>query len=147
MGGASKFMKKKGKWLLQYESPNGNKITISVEGAFTLEKIKQITELIELLDPSINSDFSESDIIGTTISQRNENKLKETLILLIQKDFSDRWFGSKDLAEAYYKAFGKNIPTNIISSYLSRLYHSGVLICKGPKIKRVYHISNEIIER
>ncbi|MCS7097177.1 MAG: hypothetical protein NZ926_01705 [Candidatus Methanomethylicia archaeon] len=135
--------KKKGKWLIQYVSPEGNKITISMEGNFSSEKVKQITELLELMDVSsgISSDKSDIDVFSTS-HERTRRNIKELLLLLLERDFKNCWFSSKDVAEAYYKTYGERLPINVVSSYLSRLYHSGVLSYKGSRLKRLYCINS-----
>jgi len=132
---------KRGKWLLQYTSPSGNKITISIEGNFNVEKVKQLAELIELMDMP-NEIVFKDDITIEDKSQKTS--LKKSLILLLEKEFKDCWFSSKDVANAYYKLYGKKIPVTTVSSYLSRLLHAGLLLCKGPRPRRLYRISVNI---
>jgi hypothetical protein len=135
--------KKGGKWLLQYTSPDGNKITISIEGSFNVEKIKQLVELVELTGlPGDN--YSQNEITDMNISHKR-NSIKESLIILLEKEFKDRWFTTKDVVDAYYKYYGERLPLNTISSYLSRLNHSGILSCKGSRINRMYRISLEAL--
>ncbi|MEM0084969.1 MAG: hypothetical protein QW743_05990 [Candidatus Methanomethylicia archaeon] len=134
---------KKGKWLLQYTSPSGNRVTISLEGKFDVEKIKQLAELIELMNMSDETDFK-YDITSESKSRRTN--LKESLVLLIEREFKNRWFSSKDVVEAYYKVYGERIPMSTVSSYLSRLLHAGVLSCKGPKSRRLYNISANVVD-
>lgn len=134
---------KKGKWLLQYVSPSGNKVTISLEGRFEVEKIKQLAELIELMNMSDEA-YLKYDI--TTESKSRRMKLKESLVLLLEREFKNRWFSSKDVVEAYYRVYGERIPMSTVSSYLSRLLHSGVLSCKGPRSRRLYNISANVVE-
>jgi len=132
--------RKGGKWLLQYTSPDGNKITISIEGTFNIEKIKQLVELIELT--GLSNNYSQNEITNINISHKRNN-VKESLIMLLEKKFKDRWFTTREVADAYYKYYGEKLPLNTISSYLSRLYRSGVLSCKGSRINRMYYISPE----
>ena len=139
------ILMKKPKWRVEYVSPLGEKITITLEGTFNNNKIKQFLDLLEIFATSTSSEYSLSHNVTSNITKQTKTKgLKERILLLLNKRFHNRWFTSKDVAAAFYDEYSEIIPENVISTYLSRFYYRGILLRRGTRARRQYTISPKI---
>lgn len=136
------FFMKKGKWRIEYTSPSGDKISVTIEGRFTFEKIKQLFDLIELFSsPPQYMDLGHTVTSVTTKSR----DLKKRLVLLLGRRFVNKWFTSKDVSLAFYEEYGEHVPVNVIATYLARFHYSGLLIRQGSRARWRYHLSQKAL--
>ncbi len=109
---------------------NGNKVTISLEGQFTRERIQRLVDTI-------------TGVADATEFARHEPRLDSNtvfgkLALLIEEFSPDEWVGSALIRDAYNKRYGKDIPQPVVSTYLSRLMRAGLVERKGGRANIVY---------
>lgn len=134
---------KKGKWRIEYTSPTGNKISVTLEGRFSFEKIKQLFDLIELFSGSYD-DISHS-VTSITSKNKEGKDLKNRLVLLLSRRFTNKWFTSKDVSLAFLEEYGEHIPVNVVATYLARFHYSGLLIRQGSRARWRYHLSQKAL--
>ncbi|MCS7385983.1 MAG: hypothetical protein NDF55_04525 [archaeon GB-1867-005] len=141
----------KGKWRIEYTSPSGEKISITLEGYFGPEKIKQLLDLVELFSSGYdNLSHTVTPIVTERVmteKRRRSKALKEKLILLLNKRFNKTWFTSKQVAMAFFEEYGEVIPVNIITTYLARLHYSGLLDRQGSRARWRYRFSKELVSK
>jgi len=113
-----------------------NKITISLEGRLTREKVLQILDLVDLLSGSQMADSSPD---GSELS-----KFEEIQNILWRK-FPIGWFTSQEVIVVYEDVFDKPIGLSTVSTYLSRLAEKGILMKSGAATKRRYKIVKNVL--
>ena len=83
------------------------------------------------------------------LAQYGEKAVANRASFEMVKRFGDKGFylvrQFPQRATAYYEKYGEQIPLNVISTYLSRLYYSNVLIRTGSRAKRKYQISQKMM--
>ena len=136
---------KKGKWRIEYTSPTGDKISVTLEGRLTFEKIKQLFDLIELFSGSSYYDELSHSVTPITVKSKESRDLKKRLVLLLGRRFADKWFTSKDVSLAFFEEYGEHIPVNVVATYLARLHYSGLLIRQGSRARWRYHLSQKAL--
>jgi len=63
--------------------------------------------------------------------------------LLIERNFPQGWFSSKDIQNAYEKIFKEPIQLSTVSTYLSRMANRGFLMKAGGHRNRRYRMIRE----
>ncbi len=103
---------------------DGNRYTVTFEGAVTRQKALHLLDLVELLGgvPSADSD-STFDTLNLTKFDR--------LRLMVEKHFPIVWFASKDVQFVYEEEFKEPISLSTVSTYLSRMADRGFLAKDG----------------
>ena len=106
----------------------GDKITITLEGYLTRDKVLQILEFVDLMS-------------GPNI-QINENTITkyDRIYNLISRKFPIGWFTSQELMVAYEDVFNSPIGLSTVSTYLSRLAAKNILIKAGSIAQRKYKL-------
>jgi hypothetical protein len=115
-----------------YDS-DGNRLTISLEGNVSREKVLQILDLLEIMGGLSTSPPSS----GFGDKQPDTTKL-ERIKGMIKEHFSIGWFSSKDLQLAYEEAWKEPIALSTVSTYLQRLSEGGFLMKSGSRTARRY---------
>ena len=75
-----------------------------------------------------------------TLHNEVELTLRERLEMFLKYGMDKEWFTSKDVREAYEKAYGSRLSLSTISTYLSRMYQEGILERGGTRKERKYRV-------
>jgi len=111
----------------------GNKITVTLKGNITREKVLHVLDLVELLGGVSDS---ETQIPHRVAELTKFDKMK----MLIEREFPIGWFSSQRIQTAYEESFNEPIGLSTVSTYLSRLARQGLLVRKGTLSKRLYRL-------
>lgn len=103
---------------------NGDCCTITFEGLVTREKAIHLLDLAELLG------VLREKRVELPQQTSNLSKYSKTH-LLIERNFPQNWFLSKDIQNAYEKIFKEPIQLSTVSTYLSRMANRGFLMKTG----------------
>ncbi len=116
---------------------DGNRYTVTFEGAVTRQKALHLLDLVELLGgvPSADS--------GSTFDTLNLTKF-DRLRLMVEKHFPIVWFASKDVQFAYEEKFNEPISLSTVSTYLSRMADRGILARNETSNRRQYKMITQI---
>lgn len=114
---------------------DGNKITISLEGRLTREKVIQVLDFIDLLGGSSAADIQSGE--------SNFSKFERIQNIILRK-FPVGWFSSQEVMLTYEEALDEPIGLSTVSTYLTRLAAKGILMRSGPVVKRRYKVVNII---
>lgn len=124
----------KSKLRFEAEDESGVKMTITLEGAISREKILQILDLVELMGGlSVSSKHSKT-FEGST-------KLEKIKKLIIER-LPVGWFSSRDVQAEYEELYGEPIRLSTVSTYLQRLHNSGFLLRSGSRAMRTYKLNS-----
>ena len=116
-------------------SDDGSKISISLEGNLTRDKVLQILDFVDL--------FEQSPTIGTVQEDSNYSKF-DKIQYLVRRRFPIGWFSSQEVMVAYEDALDEPIGLSTVSTYLARLTRRGLLKKTGSTVKRRYKLANFI---
>ena len=118
---------------------NGNRYTITLEGHVTRENALRLLDLVELLG-GIPQENNKSCLVASALSKI------EKVRLIVRKFFPMGWFSSKEILSAYEQEFKEPIGLSTVSTYLSRMAHSGFLARNKVSNRRRYRIEKETIQ-
>lgn len=107
----------------------GSKITISIEGNVSRDKVLKIIDLVELLEGG-----AESERAKPLTDLSKIEKVKR----VIDQRFPIGWFSSQELQTAYEDLINEPIGLSTVSTYLSRLAARGMLTRAGSPAERRY---------
>ena len=113
----------------------GNRLTISLEGRLTRDKMLQILDFVDLFDGASEDD---TETVYLKIS-----KFKKTQNVILRK-FPIGWFSSQEVMIAYEDVLDEPIGLSTVSTYLTRLSKKGFLIRAGSSTKIKYKVVNFI---
>lgn len=119
---------------------DGNKITISLEGQVTREKVLQLLDIVQLMG---GTPASASGIKQSFSDLSKIEKVKR----IISRDFPVGWFTSRELQDTYEKSLNEPIGLSTVSTYLSRLSSYGFLVRRGSAAKRRYKVNRSALMR
>ncbi len=95
---------------------DGNKISISLEGKITRNKVLHVLDLIELL----------GGVSGDEMARERSGRTKfDKLKILVDREFSMKRFTSQQVHFAYEYSCNEPITLSTVSTYLSRLMKRG----------------------
>jgi DNA-binding transcriptional ArsR family regulator len=64
---------------------------------------------------------------------------------VIEESFGDgSWFTSKDILGAYRRTYNEDLKLSTVSTYLLRLYNSGLLERRGERKNRMYRLVKKV---
>ena len=112
---------------------DGNKISISLEGRLTRDKVLQVLDFVDLLGGAPTA--------GTQPEESNISKFERIQNIILRK-FPVGWFTSQEVMMAYEDALDEPIGLSTVSTYLIRLTTKGILTRSGPTAKRRYKSVN-----
>jgi hypothetical protein len=120
------------------QGSEGEKITITLDGQISKDKIIRALDMFELLGGS--KDQVESR------AKADMSKF-EKLQLVLDKRFPIGWFTSQDVMVAYEDLFDEPIGLSTVSTYLARLVDREVLMKSGSQANRRYRVKRAILNR
>jgi len=123
---------------IDINNDDGDKITISMEGHLTREKVLQILDFIDLLGGSQMVD---------ALSEGSNLSKFDKIQNVISRKFPVGWFTSQEVMIAYEDAFDEPIGLSTVSTYLSRLVVKGLLTRSGSAAKRRYRVDKKLINK
>jgi hypothetical protein len=112
---------------------DGNKISVSLEGSLTRDKVLQVLDFIDLLGESPK---------GNEHPENSNLSKYERIQNIILRKFPIGWFSSQEVMIAYEDALDEPIGLSTVSTYLTRLATKGILTRSGSVVKRRYKITN-----
>ena len=121
------------KMRVKMQDENGDCYTITFEGPVTREKAVHLLDLAELLG------VLRKKKVEWPQQTSNLSKYGKTR-LLIERNFPQNWFSSKDIQSAYEKIFKEPIQLSTVSTYLSRMTNHGFLMKTGGHRNRRYRM-------
>ncbi|MEM1569310.1 MAG: hypothetical protein QXM89_01040 [Candidatus Bathyarchaeia archaeon] len=121
------------------EDETGGKLTITLEGAVSRDKILQILDLIELMGGLSNKRQS-------TDESESSTKLERIKKIIMEK-FPVGWFSSRDIQAEYESLFNEQIRLSTVSTYLQRLHNNGFLLRSGSRAMRNYKLNKMALSR
>ncbi len=121
------------KMRVKMHDENGDCYTINFEGNVTREKAVHLLDLAELLGV-IRKKRVEWPQQTSSLSKYGKTRL------LIERNFPQGWFSSKDIQNAYEKIFKEPIQLSTVSTYLSRMVNRGFLMKAGGHRNRRYRM-------
>jgi len=128
------------RWRVERILPDGTRVTVTIEGKVTSKKVQQLLDLFEILAPT-------STTRNTYLSPEENEKsvatlgLKPRISSLIINFFSNgRWFKSKEIQKLFEEVYSEKTKLSTVSTYLSRLFYSGLLERRGSRAEREYRI-------
>lgn len=111
---------------------DGNKISISLEGRLTRDKMLQVLDFVNLLGGS-------STVGAHPEEEPRVSKFKRIQNIILRK-FPVGWFTSQELMMVYEDVLDEPIGLSTVSTYLTRLATRGILMRSGPATKRRYKV-------
>lgn len=111
---------------------SSEKVTITLEGHITRERVLRLMDIMQLLGTGQNEEES---------SQEDVSKFDRVLILL-QRKFPAGWFTSQDVMVAYEDLYDEPIGLSTVSTYLARLVERGMVSKSGGPTTRRYRLRN-----
>lgn len=116
------------KMRLKLHDENGDNYTVTFEGPVTRKKAVQLLNLAELL--------------GYQNKAEKQQMLKlskyEKTRFIIERNYVQDWFSSKDMQRIYEEIFREPIQLSTVSTYLSRMTSRGFIIKEGKHRSRRY---------
>jgi len=123
----------KKKMRLEFYDRAGVKHTLSVEGEFTVERVRQLLEYAEIVAGSNSTSTPPRPAQDTKINR---------LIDVINTQLSDRSFDSREVWAAYRESWGEeDFTLGVVSTYLSRLVDRGTLERSGSPAHWIYKLT------
>ena len=117
--------------------PDGSKMIIIFQGKnIPWKRVQMVKDLI--------------DIVSSAEAVNNQNEVQEQTLMerfkqVIEENFRDgSWFTSKDVVDAYRRAFNEDLKLSTVSTYLLRLYNSGILERRGERKNRMYRLIKKV---
>jgi hypothetical protein len=107
---------------------NREKVTITLEGDMSRERILQLMDLLQLLDITDKAKPQEPEEISKF----------EKIRLLIRRKFPTGWFTSQDVMVAYEDSYEEPVGLSTVSTYLVRLVDRGDVTRSGGVATRRY---------
>jgi len=106
------------------------KVTITLEGDMSRDRILHLMDLLQLLDITDKARLKEPE----------ETSKFEKVRLLIKRRFQTGWFTSQDIMVAYEDSYDEPIGLSTVSTYLVRLVDRGDVTRSGSIATRRYRI-------
>jgi len=106
------------------------KVTITLEGDMSRERILHLMDLLQLLDITDKARPEEPEELSKF----------EKVRLLIKRKFPTGWFTSQDIMVAYEDSYDEPIGLSTVSTYLVRLVDRGDVTRSGSITTRRYRI-------
>ncbi|RLI29303.1 hypothetical protein DRO58_00055 [Candidatus Bathyarchaeota archaeon] len=116
------------------EDESGVKLTITLEGNLSREKVLQVLDLVELMGGLSSNSKHVKSFEGST-------KLEKIKKLIVER-LSVGWFSSRDVQAEYEELYGEPIRLSTVSTYLKRLHNSGFLLRSGSRAMRAYKLNS-----
>jgi hypothetical protein len=104
------------------------KVTITLEGDMSRERILHLMDLLQLLDITDKAKPQEPEEISKF----------EKIRLLLRRKFPTGWFTSQDVMVAYEDSYEEPIGLSTVSTYLVRLVERGDVTRSGSVATRRY---------
>lgn len=124
----------KSKLRFEAEDESGVRLTITLEGAISKEKILQVLDLVELMGGLSANSKRPGALEGSTKLERIKKLIVERLPV--------GWFSSRDVQAEYEELYGESIRLSTVSTYLQRLHNSGFLLRSGSRAMRTYKLNS-----
>ena len=122
----------KKKMRLEFYDRAGIKHTLSVEGEFTVDRVRQFLEYAELVAGANPT---------PTPSRPGQDTKISRLIDVINTQLSDRDFDSREVWDMYRQTWGEeDFTLGAVSTYLSRLVDRGTLERSGSPAHWIYRL-------
>lgn len=115
---------------MEYVDSSGNKVTVSLEGQFTRERIQKLVDTITAAADGAELARYEPRLDSSTVFGK--------LALLIEEFSSEEWVASALIRDAFSKRYGEDISQPVVSTYLSRLVRAGLVERKGGRANVTY---------
>ncbi|MEM1625413.1 MAG: hypothetical protein QXZ45_03835 [Candidatus Nezhaarchaeales archaeon] len=117
--------------------PDGSKMIIIFQGKnIPWKRIQMVKDLIDIVSSAEASNVQNG---------AQEQTLMERFKQVIEGNFSDgSWFSSKDVLDAYRRTYNEDLKPSTVSTYLLRLYNSGVLERRGERKNRMYRLVKKV---
>ncbi|MEM2848885.1 MAG: hypothetical protein QXI36_01255 [Candidatus Bathyarchaeia archaeon] len=129
----------KSKLKFEAEDETGGKLTITLEGAISRNKILQVLDLVELMGGLSN---------GKQYNDESESSTKlERIKRIIMDKLAVGWFSSRDVQGEYESVYNEQIRLSTVSTYLQRLHNSGFLLRSGSRAMRNYKLNKMSLPR
>ena len=116
---------------LDFFDRGGVKHSVSIEGEFTADKVNRLLEYAEIV--------AGSDARPTLPSSGQDTKINR-LLDVINTQFPDRTFDSRQLWKIYRETWGDEFSLGGVSTYLSRLVDRGTLARDGSPAHWFYRL-------
>jgi len=107
---------------------NREKVTITLEGDMSRERILHLMDILQLLDITEKAKPQEPEEISKF----------EKIRLLIRRKFPTGWFTSQDVMVAYEDSYEEPVGLSTVSTYLVRLVDRGDVTRSGGVATRRY---------
>ncbi len=125
------------KMRLKLHDENGDNYSITFEGPVTRKKAVQLLNLVELL--SHQNRAEKQQILKLS--------KYEKIRFLIERNYVQEWFSSRDMQRIYEEIFRKPIQLSTVSTYLSRMTSNGFIIKERKHGSRRYQtIKKDMIQ-
>lgn len=109
---------------IEVSNGDGDKLTVSLEGGVTREKVVQLLDIIDLM----------GGISGRVVrSIVKKSKFARIFEIIRNHHSAFDWFSSKNVKSEYEKEFGEKIEQSTVSTYLSRLSSMRLLVKAGSR--------------
>ncbi|MBS7608942.1 hypothetical protein KEJ36_01640 [Candidatus Bathyarchaeota archaeon] len=118
-----------------YDS-DGNRLTISLEGNVSRDKVLQILDLFEMM-----GGLSKNHPLERFEGQQPDTTKLERIKGIIKGHFPIGWFSSKEIQLTYEDVFKEPIALSTVSTYLQRLSETGFLMKAGSRAERRYKMA------
>lgn len=117
---------------IEFTTEAGEKVTLSIEGRISRDRLSQILDLVEIL----------GGVEGCRAVEDSERlTIMDKIVHVIRSRFRDCWFTSVDLVSAYAEVYGERLKIGTASTYLARLYSSGFLVRAGSRSSWRYRMA------
>ncbi|MCD6444916.1 hypothetical protein CW710_00995 [Candidatus Bathyarchaeota archaeon] len=124
----------KSKLRFEAEDESGVKLTITLEGNLSRDKVLQVLDLVELMGGLSKNAKPTRSLEGST-------KLEKIKKLIVER-LPMEWFSSRDVQAEYEELYGEPIRLSTVSTYLQRLHSSGFLLRSGSRAMRTYKLNS-----
>ena len=122
----------KKKMRLEFYDRAGLKHTLSVEGEFTVERVRQLLEYAEIVAGANPT---------SPLSKPAQDSKINRLIDVINTQLSDRNFDSREVWDMYRQTWAQeDFTLGVVSTYLSRLVDRGTLERSGSPAHWIYRL-------
>lgn len=131
---------------IKLKIPGKGEIKLIVRGKAALDK-EQIQGYIDAILSKAKQEKRELRSDEVIYLDLNSLSIKEKLWWIIRNNFKYGWFRSTDIKEEYQRQFEEAINPSTVSTYLARLYNSGLLDRRGERSKREYRVVEKALEK
>ncbi len=107
------------------------KVTITLEGNMSKERIMHLMDILHLLETPASGDQN---------SEPEERSKFDKVQILLERKFPAGWFTSQDVMVAYEDLYDEPIGLSTVSTYLARLVGRGTVNRSGSLATRRYRL-------